>query len=223
MLGALSRPCVINDNPYSESLFHTAKYRLDYPRRTRPVSGLHRLSTGTNIGTAIAESSSSHPNNATTIRPRRSAGTVLSPTTAIRAMVTIDPLLASAGGGQDQSTSIGNRIQDCYVDDGCLNSSRGVIFPGSNSGLRPWDPLVEHAGRGDLQIHRLLGLGLRTHFAAGRCRYHDCKALLAKYNRNILIQSESMPPHHCRTKRYRTAHSTNGRTRRNIAIFISLS
>ncbi len=30
---SLPRPWVSNDNPYSESLFHTLKYRSDYPRR----------------------------------------------------------------------------------------------------------------------------------------------------------------------------------------------
>jgi len=33
VLRSFSRPRVSNDNPYSESLFRTAKYRLDYPRR----------------------------------------------------------------------------------------------------------------------------------------------------------------------------------------------
>jgi len=33
VLRSFSRPRVINDNPYSESLFRTAKYRPDYPSR----------------------------------------------------------------------------------------------------------------------------------------------------------------------------------------------
>ena len=33
VLRSFSRPRVSNDNPYSESLFHTLKYRPDYPRR----------------------------------------------------------------------------------------------------------------------------------------------------------------------------------------------
>ena len=33
VLRSFSRPRVSNDNPYSEALFHTAKYRPDYPRR----------------------------------------------------------------------------------------------------------------------------------------------------------------------------------------------
>jgi len=33
VLRSFSRPRVSNDSPYSESLFHTAKYRPDYPRR----------------------------------------------------------------------------------------------------------------------------------------------------------------------------------------------
>ena len=33
VLRSFSRPRVSNDNPYLESLFRTAKYRPDYPRR----------------------------------------------------------------------------------------------------------------------------------------------------------------------------------------------
>ena len=33
VLRSFSRPRVSNDNPYSESLFRTAKYRPDDPRR----------------------------------------------------------------------------------------------------------------------------------------------------------------------------------------------
>ena len=33
ILRSFSRPRVSNDNPYSESLFKTIKYRPDYPRR----------------------------------------------------------------------------------------------------------------------------------------------------------------------------------------------
>ena len=35
VLRSFSRPRVSNDNPYSESLFRTVKYRPDYPRRLR--------------------------------------------------------------------------------------------------------------------------------------------------------------------------------------------
>jgi putative transposase len=38
VLRSFSRPRVSNDNPYSESLFRTAKYRPDYPRRPRADS-----------------------------------------------------------------------------------------------------------------------------------------------------------------------------------------
>jgi len=47
-------------------------------------------------------------------------------------VVTIDTLLALARSGLDQSTASGRRIQTSYVDDGCLNSSRSIIFPGSH-------------------------------------------------------------------------------------------
>jgi len=40
--------------------------------------------------------------------------------------------LASARSGLDQSTASGRRIQTSYVDDGCLRSSRSVIFPGNH-------------------------------------------------------------------------------------------
>jgi putative transposase len=33
VMPSFSRPSVSNDNPYSESLFKTLKYRTDYPRR----------------------------------------------------------------------------------------------------------------------------------------------------------------------------------------------
>ena len=34
VMPSLSRPAVSNDNPYSESLFKTLKYRPDYPRQS---------------------------------------------------------------------------------------------------------------------------------------------------------------------------------------------
>ncbi|WP_233128812.1 transposase [Synechococcus sp. 8F6] len=43
----------------------------------------------------------------------------------------IDALLASAGRGLDQPTATRNRARSSYVDVGCLNGSRGVIFSGS--------------------------------------------------------------------------------------------
>ena len=46
-------------------------------------------------------------------------------------VVTINALLASTRGGLDQSATTRNRTQFSYVDNGCLNSSRGVNFPGS--------------------------------------------------------------------------------------------
>jgi len=49
-------------------------------------------------------------------------------------LVTIHTLLASARSGLDQSTTSGRRIQTSYIDDGCLNSSRSIIFPGSHRG-----------------------------------------------------------------------------------------
>jgi hypothetical protein len=41
-------------------------------------------------------------------------------------------LLATARGGVSQSTTTGRRIPTSYVWRGCLNGSRGIIFPGSH-------------------------------------------------------------------------------------------
>ena len=62
VLRSFSRPRVSNDNPYSESLFRTAKYRPGYP--IRPFTSkeadcqwVGRLSIGKTIVTAILGSS----------------------------------------------------------------------------------------------------------------------------------------------------------------------
>jgi len=47
-------------------------------------------------------------------------------------LVTIHTLLASARSGLDQSTNNRTWPQSSYVEGGCLNSSRSVIFPGSH-------------------------------------------------------------------------------------------
>ena len=47
-------------------------------------------------------------------------------------MVTINALLATAGSGVDKPATTRNRTRTSYFEDGCLNSSRGVIFPGSH-------------------------------------------------------------------------------------------
>jgi len=65
-------------------------------------------------------------------------------------VITIRTLLASARSGLDQSTTSGRRIQTSYVDDGCLNSSMSVIFPGS------------HRTGGRLPARRKPASGLRT-------------------------------------------------------------
>jgi putative transposase len=63
VLRSFSRPRVSNDNPYSESLFRTVKYRPDYPNRPfaskdEACDGWRPLSTGTTTGIGIAASSS---------------------------------------------------------------------------------------------------------------------------------------------------------------------
>ena len=55
-------------------------------------------------------------------------GTSASSTT----VVMIHTLLASTRGGLDQSATTRNRTQFSYVEDCCLISSRGAIFPGSH-------------------------------------------------------------------------------------------
>ena len=70
---------------------------------------------------------------------RSSRGVLPSPRCRLRtgpsaqstALVTSGPLLAPARSGLDQPTVSRNRTRTSYVDDGCLNSSRGVIFPSS--------------------------------------------------------------------------------------------
>ena len=57
-LRSFSRPRVSNDNPYSESLFGTVKYRLNYPRRSfgnknRPANGFPHLWIAITTSTAI--------------------------------------------------------------------------------------------------------------------------------------------------------------------------
>ena len=56
------------------------------------------------------------------------------PTAASTSMEQQHPLLASAGGGLDQSTASRNRPRTGYVVDGYLTGGRGVIFPGSHRG-----------------------------------------------------------------------------------------
>jgi hypothetical protein len=74
VLRSFSWPRVSNDNPYSESLFRTAKYLPDQTRR--PFISAEeawlwgpRLCTCTTCGTATAASSSSRPASATAARP----------------------------------------------------------------------------------------------------------------------------------------------------------
>ena len=65
VLRSFSRPRVSNDNPYSESLFRTAKYRPDYPSRP--------FTSNAEACEWVAASSSSHLTNATAVQPSQSA------------------------------------------------------------------------------------------------------------------------------------------------------
>jgi len=47
-------------------------------------------------------------------------------------LVTINTLLALFGSGLDQPTSNRTSLQSSYVDDGCLNRSSCINFPGSH-------------------------------------------------------------------------------------------
>jgi hypothetical protein len=66
--------------------------------------------------------------NQPTAGPRLRAGT----STSSAPLEPVNPLLASAGGGLDQSAASGQKPNSGYVDNGCLTGSRGVIFPGSH-------------------------------------------------------------------------------------------
>ncbi len=77
-------------------------------------------------------------------------------------LVRLHSLLASTGRGLDQPASSRNRYQSSYVDVGCLNGSRGVIFPGSyRSDAHELHKLVDH-DHPDLSVSRQCGalLGL---------------------------------------------------------------
>jgi transposase InsO family protein len=65
VLRSFSRPRVSNDNPYSESLFRTVKFRPDYP--SRPFASKAEACEW------VAASSSSHLTNATAVPPSPSA------------------------------------------------------------------------------------------------------------------------------------------------------
>ncbi len=66
VLRSFSRPRVSNDNPYSESLFRTVKFRPDYP--SRPFASKAEACEW------VAVSSSSRLSNATAVPPSPSAG-----------------------------------------------------------------------------------------------------------------------------------------------------
>jgi transposase InsO family protein len=66
VLRSFIRPRVSNNNPYSESLFRTVKFRPDYP--SRPFASKAEACEW------VAVSSSSHLTNATAVPPSPSAG-----------------------------------------------------------------------------------------------------------------------------------------------------
>jgi transposase InsO family protein len=57
VLRSFSRPRVSNDNPYSESLFRTAKYRPDYPSRpfTSKVHGDNQVGGSRQLHRRVSE------------------------------------------------------------------------------------------------------------------------------------------------------------------------
>ena len=112
VLRSFSRPRVSNDNPYSDSLFRTAKHHPDYPRKpfTSKDHACQWVSAfvdwyNTITNTATAASSSSRLSNATVAKPWRSVVTALSSTKKHSAtsttLVTINALLASTIDGLD--------------------------------------------------------------------------------------------------------------------------
>ncbi|MFM8259018.1 MAG: hypothetical protein ACKN83_04215 [Vulcanococcus sp.] len=92
VLRSFSRPLVSNDNPYSEALFRTAKYRPDYP--SRPFASKEEACQWT------AAFGSSRRSSGTAARPRRSAHG------AQRSMSR--PASAIPDGGQDRFAADGN-------------------------------------------------------------------------------------------------------------------
>jgi hypothetical protein len=82
VLRSFSRPRVSNDNPYSESLFRTAKYRPDYPSRPfaskeEACQWVASFADWYNLSTTTAASSSCRPISATTVMLWRYAVTGL--------------------------------------------------------------------------------------------------------------------------------------------------
>ena len=146
VLRSFSRPRVSNDNPYSESLFRTVKYRPDYPRRPFRSKDEACLWVACIRGLVQPPAPPQrHPVRDAPPAPQRPGQRDLSaPFPCLRAgppatspsLVAVHPLLASAGGGLDQSTPYRKRPRTGYVGDGRLIGGRGVIFPGrSGSGL----------------------------------------------------------------------------------------
>jgi hypothetical protein len=74
------------------------------------------------------------------VRPPRNAGTALSSkrkrVNGTLQLATINKLFALARCGLDQSTANRKRLHISYVGNGCLNSIRRVICPGSHDDLR---------------------------------------------------------------------------------------
>ena len=82
----------------------------------------------------------------------------------------IHPLLASAGGGLDQSATTGKRRHCEYVGDGRLIGGRGFIFPGSHRSRGGCMPPRNRDGRhpsGQPTQEDLQGNGCRRHHLHG--------------------------------------------------------
>ena len=113
VLRSFPRPRVSNDNPFSESLFRTVKYRPDYPRR--PFRSVEEA--GSWVVVFVAWYNDQHRHSGIRFvtlaqrpgcRHRPSTGRCLR-TSPPAAPTTLEPqysLLAAAGGGLDQSTSL---------------------------------------------------------------------------------------------------------------------
>ena len=128
VLRSFSSPRVSNDNPYSESAIREQGGGL-------PLGGL--------ISGLLQPPAPPQRDQVRDSPPAplgRCRGHVPSPRCCLQGgtsaepapLVTISALLASTGSGLDQPTTSRNRTQFSYIENGCLNSSRGVIFPGSH-------------------------------------------------------------------------------------------
>jgi putative transposase len=113
VLRSFSRPRVSNDNPYSKSLFRTAKYRADYPRRPFASAEEACLWVASFVDWYIHRHR--HSGIKFVTPQRQSRGDLLAPCCRLRTSssatsaprVRLHSMLASTRSGLDQPTTAG--------------------------------------------------------------------------------------------------------------------